>query len=152
MTNHIVKRTDGQYELELPNGRVAVSETIEPLERMLQRQEAHINEKVAFLEAWKQGVRLAGVHYFHVTSESAAQALDKEQLRPNREKIEADLGVLSHGERVFISAMYCFFDSADGQAMFARFGEGGSPGEIAYILDDKRRDIIARLLVNYTGW
>ena len=60
------------------------------------------------------------------------------------------LGVLSGGQRMFLSAMVSFYNSREGAAMLKRCGFEG----LADLggLDLERRQVIADLVLNYSGW
>ncbi|GAB4361019.1 MAG: hypothetical protein Kow006_31410 [Gammaproteobacteria bacterium] len=104
-----------------------------------------------FLAAWKRGVALAGESYFHVTSASVAEAINKNQLRPDWQRIEHAIGVISRGEAAFLAAMYSFFNAEDGQALLVR---AGFPNlcDVASKLDPHRAEVIAELFLTYPGW
>lgn len=150
--SEIHQREDGDYELTLPSGRVAVSAHRESLERLGAEYDQAVDANIAFLEAWKAGVKLAGPSWFEVHSASVGEALDKNELRPNWDLIEAESGPLSHGERVFLYALCAFFNGEWGRELFARFNETGHPQELAQILDGPRIEIIAALMTHYRGW
>lgn len=107
----------------------------------------------AFFEAWKRGVELAGPNYFGSTDyelNHLVHATNKDHLRPILLRIADDLGVLSGGERLFLSAMVSFYDSREGGAMLKRCGFEGL-SDLGR-LDLQRRQIVADLLLNYDGW
>lgn len=60
------------------------------------------------------------------------------------------LGVLSSGQRLFLSAMVSFYNAREGSAMLKRCGVDG----LADLgnLDLQRRKVIADLLLHYNGW
>lgn len=105
----------------------------------------------AFFEAWKQGVKLAGIEWFcNGTDESFERATSKWDLRPRMLMLTDALGVLSSGQRLFLSAMVSFYNSREGSAMLKRCGVDG----LADLgnLDLQRRKVIADLLLHYNGW
>ena len=105
----------------------------------------------AFFEAWKRGVRIAGHEWFgDGTREGLQQAKTKWDLRPKLAMINDALGVLSSGQRMFLSAMVSFYNSREGGAMLKRCGFEG----LADLggLDLERRKVIADLSLHYTGW
>lgn len=104
-----------------------------------------------FFAAWKQGVTLARPHYFgDGTKEGLAAATDKNDLQPNLKRISQALGVLSHGEAVFLVAMYSFYNDQDAAKLWRKAGVK-TIGDLS-VLDLERRQIIADLMVNYVGW
>jgi hypothetical protein len=67
----------------------------------------------AFFEAWKRGVEIAGPEWFgDGTREGLNQANTKWDLRPDMLRLNDALGVLSSGERMFLSAMVSFYNAA----------------------------------------
>jgi hypothetical protein len=74
----------------------------------------------AFFEAWKRGVEIAGPEWFgDGTREGLNQANTKWDLRPDMLRLNDALGVLSSGERMFLSAMVSFYNAREGGAMRA---------------------------------
>lgn len=105
-----------------------------------------------FLEAWKEGVEIAGQNFFIVKSGSVEGADDRDDLRPNLEVVESSIGVLSPGERVFILSMYQFFCASDVVRMCSETGiEFPTLTDVSY-MDSKRRKVITRLIESYSGW
>jgi len=105
----------------------------------------------AFFEAWKRGVRIAGHEWFgDGTREGLQHAKTKWDLRPKLMMLNDALGVLSSGQRMFLSAMVSFYNSREGGAMLKRCGFEG----LADLggLDLERRKVIADLSLHYTGW
>lgn len=105
----------------------------------------------AFFEAWIRGVKLAGFTYFgDGTRERCERAADKWALSPNVPLIRRAIGAMSSGEKVFLAAMVSFYNSRDGGALLKRVGVKG----LADLgnLDLERRQVIAALILNYTGW
>lgn len=104
-----------------------------------------------FFLAWKQGVELAGVSFFgDGTSAGLAAATSKWDLVPDLPLIAEALGAMSSGERVFIAAMTSFYNSHDSAQLLCDAGVEG----LADLgrLDRRRRQVIATLLLSYTGW
>ena len=60
------------------------------------------------------------------------------------------LGVLSSGQRMFLSAMVSFYNSREGGAMLKRCGFEGLSDFGGLNLE--RRKVIADLTLNYNGW
>lgn len=104
----------------------------------------------AFFEAWKRGVEIADPEWFgDGTREGLNQAKSKGDLRPDMLRLNDALGVLSSRERMFLSAMVSF-NAREGGAMlkrchFHRLSDFDG-------LDLPRRQVIADLLLNYSGW
>ena len=105
----------------------------------------------AFFEAWKRGAQIAGHEWFgDGTREGLNQAKSKWDLRPDMLRANDALGVLSSGERMFLSAMFSFYNAREGGAMLKRCHFQGLSDFDG--LDLQRRKVIADLLVNYSGW
>lgn len=82
----------------------------------------------AFFEAWKRGVNIAGAEWFgDGTREGLQRATTKWDLRPNLLMLNDALGVLSSGQRMFLSAMVSFYNAREGGAMLKRCGFEGEP-------------------------
>ena len=74
----------------------------------------------AFFEAWKRGAQIAGHEWFgDGTREGLQRDTTKWDLRPNMLMLNDALGVLSSGQRMFLSAMVSFYNSREGGAMQA---------------------------------
>ncbi|VFR23726.1 FIG01211190: hypothetical protein [plant metagenome] len=118
----------------------------------LAREERHfVAAPQAFFLAWKRGVKIAGSEWFgDGTREGLQRATDKWDLRPNLLLLNDALGVLSSGQRMFLSAMVSFYNAREGAAMLRRCGFEG----LADLggLDLERRQVIADLVLNYSGW
>jgi hypothetical protein len=78
------------------------------------------------------------------------QAKSKWDLRPDILRASDALGVLSSGERMFLSAMFSFYNAHEGGAMLKRCHFHGLSDFDG--VDLQRRKVIADLLVNYSGW
>ena len=104
-----------------------------------------------FLEAWKQGVRIAGPECFRVTAPTVGDASHKRQLEPDWDHIEATLLARSRGEAAFLAAMCSFYNAEWGQSLLER---AGYPNlcDLAGKLDEPRAGIIAELFLYYPGW
>jgi hypothetical protein len=104
-----------------------------------------------FLEAWKRGVTLIGTRFFEIKTSSVGSATDKNQLRPNWDQVEESIGVLSRGEAAFLGAMCSFYNAEWGQRLLQ---DAGFPNicDIASKLDREHAEIVAELLLTYSGW
>ncbi|WP_313024532.1 hypothetical protein [Pseudomonas lopnurensis] len=105
----------------------------------------------AFFKAWKRGAEIAGAEWFgDGTVEGLRLATSKWHLRPNMLQLNDALGVLSGGQRMFLSAMVSFYNSREGGAMLRRCQFEG----LADLggLDLQRRRVIADLVLHYNGW
>ena len=148
---------DGQWVYRFENGRRAVCASREALEGFVQAYEANADDahraEPRFLSAWRRGVELAGAEYFQTTVADVSQATDRDQLRPDPERIEAAFGFLSPGQATFLAAMCSFFDARWGQDLLTRLpGERANLCDIAATLDPERQALIGELFVNYRGW
>lgn len=105
----------------------------------------------AFFEAWKRGAHIAGAQWFgDGTREGLQRATSKWDLQPKVESVTSALGVLSSGERMFLSAMVSFYNARVGGAMLKRCGFEGLCDLGG--LDLERRKVIAALTLTYNGW
>jgi len=118
----------------------------------LAREDAHFSRAPqTFFEAWKRGAEIAGAEWFgDGTPEGLQRAKSKWDLRPNLLLLNDALGVLSSGQRMFLSAMVSFYNSREGGAMLKRCGFEGLSDLGG--LDLERRQVIADLTLNYNGW
>ena len=118
----------------------------------IMREEQHFAAAPpAFFEAWQRGAEIARPQWFRDgTREGLIQTRSKWYLRPNMLRLNDALGVLSSGERMFLSAMVSFYNAREGGAMLKRCHFDGLSDFDG--LDLQRRKVIADLLVNYSGW
>ena len=118
----------------------------------IMREEQHFAAAPqAFFEAWKRGVEIAGPEWFgDGTRAGLQQAKSKWELRPSVLRLNEALGVLSSGQRLFLSAMVSFYNASEGGAMLKRCQFEG----LADLgnLDLERRKVIAELVLHYDGW
>lgn len=104
-----------------------------------------------FFQTWKQAVLLAGPVYFgNGKRDSVTEARDKWDLCPDVPLIQSAIGVMSHGEQVFIAALVSFYDDETGGRLLRRAGVNGLAD--FGLLDMQRRALIANLIIHYSGW
>lgn len=104
-----------------------------------------------FFEAWKQAVQLAGPSYFGIECRSDVNmARSQWDLCPDVPLIESTIGALSHGEQVFLAALVSFYNDETGGHLLQRVGVRGLAD--FGLLDMKRRILLAKLLIHYSGW
>jgi hypothetical protein len=105
----------------------------------------------AFFEAWRDAVSIAGPRWFgDGTAEGARRATTKWDLRPRWDEIQAQFGVLSSTEKLFLAVLYGFYNSATSAKLLTSAGfEGFS--DLAN-LDETQRRLVARLVVAFSGW
>lgn len=121
------------------------------LDRIAREEQHFAKAQEPFFDAWKRGARIAGAEWFgDGTPEGLRKATSKWDLQPNVLRISDALGVLSSGERMFLSAMVSFYNAHDGGALLKRCGFDGLAD--FYGLDLERRRIIASLVLHYNGW
>lgn len=121
------------------------------LDRITAEERYFAEAPQAFFKAWKRGAEIAGAEWFgDGTPEGLQRASSKWDLRPKVLMLNDALGVLSGGQRLFLSVMVSFYNAREGGAMLKRCGfEGLSDlGD----LDSERRQVIANLVLNYSGW
>ncbi|WP_372166036.1 hypothetical protein [Xanthomonas axonopodis] len=123
----------------------------EIVEQLVQEQRHFTAAPEAFFQAWKRGAELAGPEWFgDGTQEGLQQATSKWELRPNLLAVGDALGVLSGGQRMFLSAMVSFYNAREGAAMLRRCRFEGLADFGG--LDLPRRQVLADLVLNYVGW
>ena len=103
-----------------------------------------------FLAAWKRGVEFLGPELFGPGRPETAR--DKNQLRPQKEKIEEIFAKESGGEEQLLSAMVSFFDPSWGAELAERIECDKSVCGLTYNLDHEETEILCELLRNYQGW
>lgn len=119
--------------------------------RLYKEQAFYEGASSRFFDAWRHAVSLAGYRYFgDGTIAGWESAKDKWTLVPNTELIKNALGVCSHGEKVFLAALYCFYNDIDGKDMCAAAGLNTVLD--LTILDMEHKLVISDLLFNYNGW
>ena len=92
-----------------------------------------------------------GVEWFgDGTHEGLQRAKSRWELRPNVQRLNDALGVLSGGQLMFLAAMVSFYNSDEGGAMLNRCQFKGLADLGGLDLD--RRKAIADLLLHYHGW
>ncbi|PBK03675.1 hypothetical protein CNQ84_13960 [Pseudomonas abyssi] len=116
------------------------------------REERHfVSAPHVFLQAWKRGVAIAGPEWFGDGTEAGLRtATNKWDLCPNLWVLNDALDILSGGKRLFLSVMVSFYNAEEGGAMLERCGFMGLADLAA--LDLERRQVIADLVLNYSGW
>ncbi|MFP9230722.1 hypothetical protein [Pectobacterium cacticida] len=123
----------------------------EVVEQIVQEQRHFAAAPNAFFQAWKQGVEIAGPQWFgDGTLDGLYQAQDKWELCPDVPRISKAIGVMSGGERMFLAAMVSFYNERKGGALLKRCGFHGLAGFSG--LDLQRRQVIAELVLHYSGW
>lgn len=104
-----------------------------------------------FFHAWKKAVRLAGPQYFGASNPNQLDnARSKWDLCPDVPLIESSIGVMSHGEQVFLAALVSFYNDETGGRLLQRVGVRGLAD--FGLLDTQRRLLLATLIIHYSGW
>lgn len=136
--------------MSLANQTFALDETTR--ESIAQELEHFSSAPARFLDAWKRGARLAGPQFFGTRRSHAdlCEAQSKWDLRPQMDLIERAIGTMSSGEKVFLAALTSFYNAQDGGELLKRVHVQGLADFGG--LDLERRDVIATLILNYTGW
>lgn len=90
---------------------------------------AHKQQSLAiehFFQAWKQAVRLAGPGYRRIKCRSDVNmARSQWDLCPDVPLIESAIGILNHGEQVFLAALVSFYNDETGGRLLQRVGIRG---------------------------
>lgn len=105
----------------------------------------------AFLDAWKDGLQLAGVSFFGCQAGRPADAVHWHQLTPKLDVMRRELPNRAQADAAFAAAMASFYNAEEGHKLMTRAG-CHSFGGLATLLDIRRRAILACLLVNFRGW
>lgn len=109
-----------------------------------------------FLDAWKEGVRIAGASLFkaepgYIYPSVIGDACDKWQLIPDLASIHKHIGYCSVGEGVFLGSLVSFYNSHIGEEILEQFGNRGL-GNIANRLELDQLQVLTTLMLNHTGW
>jgi len=147
-----IKRDSKGFYVDTHAGRLRSEEIggVEEIAHDIEQNKPRPPEE--FLAAWKDGVTLAGEHFFNVRSNTVSSATDREDLRPNLDVITASLGGISPGERVFVLALYQFFSDSTVRDLCAEYGfDFPTLADIA-TMDASRKAVITRLIHAYNGW
>lgn len=124
--------------------------------KIAEAKQHSIDAPVLFLESWKSGVEVLGIHFFKVERgfediKDPKEATEKDQLCPDYEYIKINIGVLSGGERVLLAAMCSIYNSEWGGDLLREQGVNGL-ADIGAKLDYREKRIISDILANYCGW
>jgi len=122
------------------------------LDAMLQASEHAQTKPPVFLDAWKNGIHLAGTRFFNVDCDSVGQATSVDQLRPDLDMVFQVISSLSTYEQVFILSMCQFYCDSDVRAYCDKHSLTVPALPDIANLDDKHRSVIVTLLNSYTGW
>ncbi len=115
-----------------------------------------------FLDAWKKGVAVVGRSYFKCETPLLADQVVKPaasleevtikwQVSPDYEYILENIGVLSGGESALLATMCSFYNNEWGGDLMRECGLNGM-ADVAAKLDMDETQIVADLLLYYTGW
>jgi len=114
-----------------------------------------------FVDAWVRGVKIVGEQYFECKTPLSGDAVtefetlndvtDKNQLTPKWDFIEKNIYAMSGGEAALLATMCSFYNAEWGGKMMQEFGLQGM-ADISAKLDLEGNQIVADLLINYTGW
>ena len=109
------------------------------------------HKDLAFLQFWREPVKVAGVEYFADGSESSFNdARMKWQLLPHLELITTRIHEMEFGRAIFLATLCSFFDDEAGMQLFNELQI--NPVSAACYLGDAERKLIGNLYVNYPGW
>ena len=99
---------------------------------------------------------MAGFEYFgDGTPAGCALATDKNQLRPNWDRIEQSFPSLTEAEQIFLAHALTFFNSASGAWPVKKYlGALPNPslGHATSRLDQPRRTALTQLILTYERW
>lgn len=116
-------------------------------------QQAYCKEASdVFLSVWKEAVSVAGSPYFGVSHVDAVwRATSIQALVPDVSRINDDLASLDVGDAAFLLALYQFHNPSDAQALMTRLG-AGTWLDLLQCLDLPRRQLMAKLVLHFSGW
>lgn len=152
MKKTTIQRDSKGFYVDTHTGRLRSEEVggIEELAHEIEQNKPRPPEE--FLAAWKDGVTLAGEHFFNIRSNTVCSATDREELLPNLEAITATLGAISSGERIFILSLYQFFCDSTVRDLCAENDFDFPTLVDVATLDASRTAVITRLIHSYNGW
>jgi len=114
-----------------------------------------------FVAAWVRGVRIVGEGFFEckkplygediTAPDSLEDVTDKNQLAPKWDYVEKNIYALSSGEAALLAVMCSFYNSEWGGKMMQELGLQGM-ADVSAKLDLKANQVVADLLINYSGW
>jgi hypothetical protein len=123
----------------------------EIIDRYAREKQHFLQTPDAFFAAWQRAVRIAGFQWFGDGSAACWHgARTKWDLCPRLDGMLDAFGVLSSGERLFLAALVSFYNARDGGELLGQCGFAGLADLSG--LDLERRQVIAELILNYTGW
>lgn len=122
------------------------------IQAMIEESDREQARPPLFLDAWKDAVLLVGTQYFSVTCDYVATATDIDQLRPDVRMIFNALGPMSSHERTFMLCLCQLFCDNDTRSLCTDSQIPMPSLADMACMDDKHRDVVVRLLANYTGW
>lgn len=121
-------------------------------------REQQINDKILFLEAYKEAAHWLGPRWWCLDKTTPYRAVkdpieaeSKWQICPRMDLIRDQLGVLSSGEAAMLAAMASFYDSEGGHELMLLAGIHGL-ADLAARLDTPQRRWLADMLLHYPGW
>lgn len=120
-------------------------------EKLMQQLELSRTAPTRFLAAWKRGCLISPQYFGDGTREGIEAATDKWQLAPNTEAINMAVRSKSPGEAIFLAGMVSFYNDATSRKIQKAAGQSDGIGNLLR-MDLERRQVIADLLVSYTGW
>jgi len=109
--------------------------------------------ETAFLDAWKEGVRLTmSPSFFGAHSDlDIERATRKKSLTPHLQIIRKKIVDLPISRSAMIAAMVSFYNPAEGAKLETKIQCAGL-GCLAKHLNPKQRECLSRLLLTYQGW
>lgn len=107
-----------------------------------------------FLSSWKRAISLAGAHHFRIREDlDYRYAIDIDDVRPDRHRIESTLRRCAPQEGAFLCALYSFYSRDDGVALMRRYyPQCQSISGLGALLDLPQRLVLSDLLTHYAGW
>lgn len=100
-----------------------------------------------FTKAWTRGIELIGREYFRDIGYQAPYRARPPYISDIKKSLES----LPASTAVFLAAMVSFYNGDTGGKMLRSLQAAGL-GDIAARLDNDQRQVLADLMVAYTGW
>jgi len=109
------------------------------------------DNNLAFLSAWKTGVLISGPSLFGCQANAPDSAVTWRQLTPKLDVMRKAIPNKSQTDAAFIGILASFYNAEEGQKMLNKAGCSAF-GHALSVLDKKRIDVIAALMINFGGW
>ncbi|MCU7839740.1 MAG: hypothetical protein KZQ94_10240 [Candidatus Thiodiazotropha sp. (ex Troendleina suluensis)] len=110
-----------------------------------------MDNKHAFLTAWKRGVMASGTPGLFYNGDMLDRATHLHRLAPKIKDIAKRISTYPKSQASFLSALVSFYNPEEGARLAKKVGCNGL-GDIALNLSTEQRFILADLLIHHEGW